>query len=62
MPSTKININNFETNPSNGLTVDKVNMRSVVWQILTQLDDIKERCLNKYKEKLEEHITNELQK
>lgn len=52
----------FQTHASDGSTADKVNMRSVVWQILTRLDDIKERCLNKYKEKLEEHITKELQK
>lgn len=44
-------------NASDGSNVEKVNIRSVVWQILTKIDDIKERCMNKYKEKSEEYIT-----
>lgn len=48
----------METNASDGSNLEKVNMRSVVWQIITKVDDIKERCLNKYKEKLEEYLTS----
>ena len=47
-------------NASDGSDQEKVNIRSVVWQLITRLDDIKERCMNNYKEKLEEYITKQI--
>lgn len=47
----------MHVNASDGSDQEKVNIRSVVWQLITRVDDIKERCMNNYKEKLEEYIT-----